>query len=85
MFTTPRLQTVDRDKLAALGSLVEIRADTAGVLQPVAGSPSIDPDEGVRVAGGRVQFGLTTDEIGGGSRRIASLLERVDNGTIPVF
>ena len=47
--------------------------------------PPIDPTEGVRVAGGRVQMGLTADEIDGVSKRLAALLEQVDDGKLAVF
>ncbi len=45
----------------------------------------IDPAEGVRIAGGRVQMGLTTDEIAAVSKRLSLLLQQVDDGKLAVF
>lgn len=80
-----KLRAVGPDTLATLGTLVELRADANGVLQPVPVIPPIDPTEGVRIAGGRVQMGLTSDEITGVSQRIAALLAQVDHGKLAVF
>lgn len=80
-----RLRAVDRDELAALGTLVEIAADRQGLLRPVRGGKSIDPDRGVRIQPGRVQMGLTTAEIDAVAERLAALLRRVDDGTLPTF
>lgn len=80
-----RLRRVGRKQLDALGTLVELRADRDGVLRPVRPTAPIDPAQGVRVDGGRVQLGLTRDEIAGVAARLAALLARVDEGTLPVF
>ena len=80
-----KLRAVGPEQLAALGTLVELRADANGILQPVPVSPPIDPTEGVRIAGGRVQMGLTTEEIDRVSQRIAALLAQVDDGKLAVF
>jgi hypothetical protein len=80
-----KLRAVRPDQLAALGTLVELRTDANGVLQPVPAGPPMDPTEGVRIAGGRVQMGLTSDEIAGVSKRLAELLEQVDHGKLAVF
>jgi hypothetical protein len=80
-----RLRRVDRAKLDALATLVELRADGNGILQPVRPTRPIDPLQGVRVAEGRVQMGLTRDEIDGVSARLQALLQQVDEGTLPVF
>ena len=80
-----KLRTVDPRQLAALGTLVELRADAHGILQPVPAGPPMDPTKGVRIEGGRVQMGLTSDEIDGVSKRLAALLEQVDHGTLAVF
>ena len=73
------------DQLAALGTLVELRADRNGVLQPVPPTAPTDPAEGVRVARGYVQMGLTRDEIDGVAKRLAALLREVDSGKLAVF
>ena len=80
-----RLRALDRAKLAALGTLVEVATDRGGVLHPVPGGKPIDPDRGVRVQPGRVQMGLTTAEIDAVAERVATLLRRVDDGTLRVF
>jgi hypothetical protein len=80
-----KLRAVHPDQLAALGTLVELRADANGILQPVPPSAPMNPTEGVRIAGGQVQMGLTTDEIDGVSKRLAALLEEVDHGKLAVF
>jgi hypothetical protein len=79
------LRAVRPEQLAALGTLVELRADPRGILQPAPLQPPIDPTEGVRIVGGRVQMGLTTDEIDGVSKRLATLLRQVDHGKLAVF
>jgi hypothetical protein len=80
-----KLRHVGPDQLAALGTLVEFRADASGILQPVPVTPPIDPTQGVRVAGGRVQMGLTTDEIDAVAKRLAELLRQVDDGKLALF
>jgi len=77
-----RISATDVDKLAVL---IEMRADEAGILRPVRGASAMNPRKGVRVAGGRVQLGLTAREIDGVARRLRRLLERVDAGEVPVF
>jgi hypothetical protein len=79
------LRAVGPAQLAALGTVAELRADANGVLRPVPLQPPIDPAEGVRIAGGRVQMGLTNDEIEAVSRRLATLLRLVDDGKLAVF
>lgn len=80
-----RLRAVDGAALARLATLVELEADADGVLLPARSGAPIDPDRGVRTAQGRVQFGLTTAEIDALAKRISSLLERVDEGSLAVF
>jgi hypothetical protein len=80
-----RLRRIDRKKLDALGTLVELAADGKGGMRPVEGGPPIHPDQGVRVAKDRVQMGLTRVEIAAVERRLKELLRRVDDGTQAVF
>jgi hypothetical protein len=80
-----RLRAVDREALASLATLVELRADAEGVLRLVPPGPPENPDRGARVGPGHLQLGLTAREIDALRRRIASLLERVDRGEIAVF
>jgi len=80
-----KLRRVGPEQVSALGTLVEFRADANGILQPVPVTPPIDPTQGVRVTGGRVQMGLTTDEIDAVAKRLAELLRQVDDGKLAVF
>ena len=80
-----RLRTVDRRTLESLATLVDLRADAAGILRPARPGVPLDRERGVRVAPGRVQMGLSTEEIDALARRIASLLEQVDEGALGVF
>jgi hypothetical protein len=80
-----KLSRVGPEQLAALGTLVEFRVDANGILQPVPVTPPIDPTQGVRVAGGRVQMGLTRDEIDAVAIRLSELLRQVDDGKLAVF
>jgi hypothetical protein len=80
-----RLRLVDRKKLDALGTLVELAIDREGTVRPVLGGAPIDPDRGVRVTRDRVQMGLTRAEIADVEARLKALLKQVDDGTLPVF
>src|SRR5262245_16166599 len=80
-----QLRRLPRSELDALGTLVELRVDDAGILRPVEASANMGPDRGVRVGPGRVQMGLTRDEIDAVAHRIAVLVHRVDTGELPVF
>jgi hypothetical protein len=80
-----RLRGLDRTALSALATLAELRTDAGGVPRWVPAGAPIDRERGVRIAGDRIQLGLTTTEIERLSRRIASLLERVDTGSLAVF
>jgi len=80
-----KLRAVGPKELGALGTLVELQADANGILRPAPLQLPLDPREGVRVAGGRVQMGLTADEIDGVSKRLATLLREVDDGKLATF
>jgi hypothetical protein len=80
-----RLRAIDRDRLDALGTLAELKADRNGVLRPGRLRAPIDPTTGVRVRPGGVQMGLTTDEIDAVADRLKALLRRVDDGNLPTF
>jgi len=80
-----RLRRIGPAELDALGVLVEMRADAAGVLQPVEPAANLDPERGARVAPGRLQLGLTRDEIEDVAERLEELLEDVDEGEIAVY
>jgi hypothetical protein len=80
-----RLRRVTPRQLRSLLVAAELRADADGVLQPVAPSSPRDVDRGTRVTPGRVQLGLTRDEVDAVATRRAELLARVDRGEIPLF
>ncbi len=85
-------KTVDRlreltfeDLERELAVLVQLEADEAGILRIVAPTEPFDPEEGVRVEGTTVQFGLTDEEIEELWELIGELLEEVDEGDIALF
>jgi len=80
-----RLRALRREDLDPLGILVELRADEENVLRTVEAGPNMDPDQGVRVAAGRVQMGLTRAELDGLEHRIAILIHRVDSQGLATF
>jgi len=83
--TIDRLRELDRDDVDRLAVVLQLEADDDGVLQAAEPGPPIDPDEGVRVQGTTVQFGLTDDEIDDVWERLEDLLEDVDDGEIRLF
>lgn len=80
-----RLRHVSRESLSRLGVLGELRADSAGVLRAVTAGENLDPQAGTRVAPGRIQFGLTLEEIDAVATRLQELLARIDVGELGVF
>ena len=82
--TIERFRRLDAARLDSLATVAEFE-QRGDQLVPVAPTAPIDPEEGVRFEGGRVQFGLTTEEIQDLKTRLAELLERVDTGELAVF
>lgn len=80
-----RLRRVSRETLSGLAVLGELRADPAGVLRAVTPGENLDAHVGTRVAPGRVQFGLTVEEIDAVATRLQELLARIDAGELGVF
>jgi hypothetical protein len=80
-----RLRLGSRQDHAKFGVLGQLAADEAGVLRAVAPGDNLDPEAGVRVAPGRVQFGLTIGELDAMEHRRLELLARIDAGEIDVF
>lgn len=74
-----RLTRADLDE--ALGVVAEFRI-VDGVLVAAARSENLDPRRGVRSSGERVQFGLTSQEIGDVMRRIERLVTQAARGRI---
>jgi hypothetical protein len=80
-----RLRRIGRSEIDRLGVLVELRADTDGILENVTPGPNRDPEHGSRVAPGWLQLGLTDSELEDVEERLVELIERVDRGDLPVF
>lgn len=80
-----RLREVGEPQLRALATVVELEVGTGGAARAVAPSEPFDADAGVRRRDGRIQLGLTGDEIAGVRQRLHELLERVDAGEIRLF
>jgi len=80
-----RLRRIGRSEIDRLGVLVELRADTDGILENVTPGPNRDPEHGSRVAPGWLQLGLTDSELEDVEERLRELIERVDRGDLPVF
>jgi hypothetical protein len=80
-----RLRAITREDLEReLGVVAEFEV-VGGLLRPAPAGPNLRPGQGVRQQDGRVQFGLTSAEIGDVERRIAALLRDVDRGRIGTF
>ena len=80
-----RLRGIRREDLDSLLAVQELRDDGAGHYVDVEPGPPLDADGGAVARDGVVQFGLTPDEIEDLWLRIRSVIERVDQGEIPVF
>jgi hypothetical protein len=83
--TVARLREVGPEQLAALGVVAELRADTEGVMQPVAHSANARPSKGSRTRPGWLQLGLDDDEIEQVRKRLARLLAQIDDGEIATY
>jgi hypothetical protein len=80
--TLERLREISRQDLdRELGVVAEFEV-VDGLLIPVEPGANLSPRNAVRRAGNRVQFGLTSAEIGGVMRRIDRLLLQADRGRI---
>ena len=65
--------------------VVQLEPDVNGILRPTEPGSPLDSEEGARRAGTAVQFGLTHEEIDDIWERIEELVEKLDEGKIPVF
>jgi hypothetical protein len=83
--TVERLRALRRGDLDRLAVVAQLEPDDAGILRIAAPGAPIDPEEGVRVRGTTVQFGLTDDEIDDLWERIQALIAKVDDGRLTVF
>jgi hypothetical protein len=80
-----RLRGVSRETLARLGVLAELETDARGVLRAVTPGANLDPTSGTRLGAGRIQLGLTVDEIDAVASRLQDLLARIDAGELALF
>lgn len=81
-----RLRKIDKNALRdALGTVAELHLNENRIYENVDPGPTLDEDDGVRIQGDVLQFGLTDDEIEDVEERIDDLLEDVDDGKLPVF
>lgn len=84
--TIDRLRRIAPDDLVRrLETVAEFRVEPDGLLTRVYPGPALDPHEGVRREGDRIQFGLTRTEIDGIRDRLERLLNNVDRGRIELF
>jgi len=79
-----RLRALPAEEIDRLSTLFDMNADAQGVLRLARPTAALDPKQGVRLADGKVQLGLTTKEIGALKERIRDLLARVDAGKIQI-
>jgi len=81
-----RLKSLTEDEVAEkLGVIVQLEADSQGMLRVAKPGEPIDKEEGVSVRGTTIQLGLTEDEIEDVWERVEDLLEDVDEGDLGVF
>ena len=77
-----RLRRIGKGDLDHLAVVAQLERGEDGIFRSVPHTAPIDEDDGARVEGGVVQFGLTDDEIEDLYERIEELLEDVDEGEI---
>ena len=83
--TVNRLRDLKEKDLDTLGVVLQLEADSDGILRIEKPGEPIDEEDGVSVHETTIQLGLTDDEIEDVWERIEDLLEDVDDGKIPVF
>lgn len=85
LVTVDRLRSLEEEDLQALAVIVQLEADSDGILRVAEPGAPFDEDEGVSVRGTTLQLGLSDDEIEDVWERIEDLLEDVDKGRIGTF
>ena len=80
-----RLGSLVREDLEGLAVLQQFERDAQGLYPEVPSGAPLDPEVGVRVRDGVVQFGLTRAEIDAIHARIGALLEDVQAGKVALF
>jgi hypothetical protein len=80
-----RLAQVTPEALdSALAVLVEFEIRDSTLI-PVEPGPNIDPENGVRISGSRLQLGLTRGEIRNVANRLRSLIREANDGRYRIF
>ena len=82
--TVEKLRKLGPEDLDKLGVIAELERGADGVYRAAALGKNLDPREGVRFAGNRMQFGLTQKEIRKVKKRLGKLLADVDKGRFAV-
>ncbi len=80
-----RLRAVKASDLEALGVVAQFEIDDTGMVRPMPAGENLHPRHGARREDQLLQFGLTGSEIEDLEERIEDLLEKVDEGEIPLF
>jgi len=83
--TIDRLRALKRADLDTLLVVAQMEIDSQGDIRKVAPGASIDDGKGALRRGDTIQFGLTKKEIDKVWKRIQTLKEQVDDGSLPVF
>ena len=65
--------------------VAQLELDDDGIFVNIPLGENLDPDDGVRIEGNVIQFGLNEDEIEDLWERIEDLIEDVDEGDVAVF
>jgi hypothetical protein len=83
--TVDRLRNLKEKDLDTLGVILQLEADSDGILRIEKPGEPIDEEDGVSVHETTIQLGLTDDEIEDVWERIEDLLEDIDDGKIGIF
>jgi hypothetical protein len=80
-----RLRELQRTDLDSFSVLAEFHKNEDGFLEAVPPGASLESSRPVNISDRIVQIGLTQSEIDDLWERIEKLIERVDEGQLPVF
>lgn len=80
-----RLRALPDEALEAFAVVAEMELDEDGIYRHVPPTKSRAPDAGAYLGDGRLQLGLSEDEIDAMEERLEDLLERVAEGKIKTF
>ncbi len=80
-----RLRRLRRQDLDRLEVVAQLERNDRGIFVSVPPGESLNPDKGVVIADGTIQFGLSQAEIDALWDRIRNVIAMVDSGEVPVF